>query len=70
MDDLPQELIDNISSFLPLDDLKNTLTVSRKFQVAAEICSQGFERFEITEDNADRFLATYGSRRRRYLRSI
>ena len=70
MDDLPQELIDNISSFLPLDDLKNTLTVSRKFQVAAEICSQGFERFEITEDNADKFLATYGGRRRRYLRSI
>jgi hypothetical protein len=70
MDDLPQELIDNISSFLPLEDLKNTLTVSCKFQIAAEICSQGFERFEITEDNADKFLATYGGRRRRYLRYI
>jgi hypothetical protein len=70
MDDLPQELIDNISSFLPLEDLKNTLTVSRKFQVAAEICSQAFARFEITEENSDKFLAIYGGHRRRYLRSI
>jgi hypothetical protein len=70
MDDLPQELIDNISSFLPLEDLKNTLTVSSKFQLAAEICSQGFERFEITEENADKFLAIYGGHRRQYLRYI
>ena len=70
MDNLPQELIDNISSFLPLEDLKNTLTVSRKFQVAAEICSQAFGRFEITEENAEKFLAIYGGRRRRYLRFL
>lgn len=70
MDDLPQELIDNISSFLPSSDLKNTLTVSPKFQVAAELHSQGFKKFLITESNAEKFLATYSGRRARYLRRI
>ena len=70
MDDLPQELIDNISSFLAYDDLKNTLIVSTKFQIAAESCSRAFEKYTLTEDNATNFLSTYGGRRIRYLRRI
>ncbi|KAF3003207.1 hypothetical protein E8E13_009710 [Curvularia kusanoi] len=70
IDDLPQELIDNISSFLSVSDLSKTLTISPKFQIAAESCSRGFEKFTITEANADKFLSTYGGRRVRYLRRI
>ncbi|KAJ8115103.1 hypothetical protein OPT61_g3180 [Boeremia exigua] len=70
MDDLPQELVDNISSFLAYDDLKNTLTVSAKFQVAAELCSRAFEKYTLTEDNAATFLTTYNGRRAHYLRRI
>ncbi|KAJ4993164.1 hypothetical protein SVAN01_01516 [Stagonosporopsis vannaccii] len=70
MDGFSQELIDTISNFLEYDDLKNTLTVSAKFQVAAESCSRAFEKYTLTEDNAANFLTTYDGRRAHYLRRI
>jgi hypothetical protein len=70
MDNLSQELIDYISNFLDYDDLKNILTVSPKFQVAAESRSKAFEKFNITEDNAEDFLRIYSGRRLHYLRRI
>jgi hypothetical protein len=70
MDNLSQELVDHISSFLDHDDLKNTLTVSPKFQIAAESGSRAFEKFTITEDNAEEFLSIYSGRRVQYLRRI
>ncbi|KAF9694881.1 hypothetical protein EKO04_006886 [Ascochyta lentis] len=72
MDGLPFELIDRISSFLALDDLKRTLLVSPAFQVAAEHHSGAFANF--TFDNVDidgeLFLKTYSGRRLGYLRYI
>jgi hypothetical protein len=70
MDKLPQELVDHICSFLENDDLKRILTLSPKFHIAAERCSGAFERFTITEDNAQKFWSTYGGYRFNYLRCI
>lgn len=72
MDRLPQELVDRISSYLDLDELKNTLTVSRKFQVAAEQCSGAFAGFHLNLDDttADKFVERFSNRRFRYLRDV
>jgi hypothetical protein len=70
MDKLPQELVDNISAYLELKDLKNTLLVSRKFQYAAEQYSRVYENFHLTEQNADQFVSRYDGYRFRYLRNV
>ncbi|KAF2786876.1 hypothetical protein K505DRAFT_330045 [Melanomma pulvis-pyrius CBS 109.77] len=70
MNNLPQELVDRISSYLSQNDLKNTLFLSREFQCAAEQYSGAFSDFALKEDNADTFLETYGARRFRYLRNL
>lgn len=70
MDRLPQELVDLVSSHLSREDLKNTLVVSQKFQYAAERCSEAFSKFDLTTDNAPRFLSTYSGHRLRYLQVI
>jgi hypothetical protein len=70
MDILPQELVDNISSHLSLQDLKNTLLLSRMFQYAAEQYSKAYAEFSLTEENAPQFLSKYTSRRFRYLRNL
>ncbi|KAL1591765.1 hypothetical protein SLS60_011764 [Paraconiothyrium brasiliense] len=70
MDKLPQELVDRISSYLGLQDLRNTLFLSHQFQYAAERYSAAFESYALTESNADKFLATYSDRRFNYLRYI
>jgi hypothetical protein len=72
MEILPQELVNQISSFLERDDLKQTLFVSRKFQYAAEECSGAFTTFDLTPDaaSADRFLNTYSGRHFRHLRHV
>ena len=68
--DFPQELIDRISDSLVTADLQQTLTVSRQFQYAAERASGAYEKFELTEINAGRFLQLYDGRRIRYLRHV
>ena len=70
MNTLPQELVDRISSCLNLDDLKNTLLLSRKFQYAAEQYSGLFSDFALASNNAAKFLSTYSSYRFRYLRNV
>ena len=49
MEDLPQELVYSISSFLELEDLKQTLLVSRSSQYAAEEHSSAFTDFSFWE---------------------
>lgn len=70
MDKLPQELVDDISSYLGHEDLRSTLFLSRQFQYAAERYSTAFESYRLTESNATKFLDTFSDRRFNYLRSI
>ncbi|KAL1606403.1 hypothetical protein SLS60_003806 [Paraconiothyrium brasiliense] len=70
MDSLPQELIDLISSYLDIEDLKNTLTVSQAFQVAAEKYSGAYDHFELNEDNKSDFIEIFGGRRLGYLQHL
>ena len=71
MDRLPQELIDRISCHLSIEDLKQTLTVSRKFQLAAEWNSGVFRTAKLTGgESFERFLDTYCSHRLRYLQYV
>jgi len=66
MNSLPQELVDRISSYLHYEDLKNTLFLSRNFQYVAEKYSGAFLKYDLTEENADKFLETYSGCRFRY----
>jgi hypothetical protein len=70
MNKLSQELVDRISSFCSRDDLKNTLLVSRAFRVAAEHYSEAFRHFNLTENNAGKFLDIYNGQRFRHLRTV
>jgi hypothetical protein len=70
MNNLPQELVDRISSFLDREDLKNTLLLSREFQHAAEQFSGAFSSYALTEDNDSEFLGTYSGRHFRHLRTV
>jgi hypothetical protein len=70
MDNLPQELVDQICQYLSLDELKNTLLLSRQFQLATEEHSEAFSHFVLKEDNADAFIERYSGRFFRYLRAV
>lgn len=70
MNQLPQELIDEISEFLPRKDLKNVLTLSSKFHYAAERYSGAFTRYDMNECNTKRFSALYSGHRLLYLREV
>jgi hypothetical protein len=70
LDSLPQELIDQISSYLKRNDLKNTLSLSPKFQLAAEKYSGAFDEFELSKETAPQFVDTFGGRRFRYLQHL
>ncbi|KAF2635437.1 hypothetical protein P280DRAFT_461803 [Massarina eburnea CBS 473.64] len=68
---LPQELIDHISSFLPLSDLKNTLLVSRQFHSAAEKYSEAHTKYTLTtKSDAQHFVEKYSGRLFRLLRNV
>lgn len=62
LNDLPQELVDHVSSYLGREDLKHTLLVSSKFQLAAEEYSGAFTKYALTEDNVDKFVETFSGR--------
>jgi hypothetical protein len=70
MENLSQDLVDRISSFLYFKDLKNSLLLSRSFQYVAERCSEVFRIFDLTTGNADKLIETYSGRRFRYLRNL
>jgi hypothetical protein len=63
MDELPQELIDKISSHLPKIYLKNTLTLNTRFLYAAERHSGAFTKFAVDEHNSGSFLALFSGHR-------
>ena len=67
---LPPELIEEITRYLPTDDLKNVLTLSTKFRFAAEKYSGAFTEFTLNERNADKFLKRYSGHRLLYLREV
>ncbi|KAG9229777.1 hypothetical protein BJ875DRAFT_432962 [Amylocarpus encephaloides] len=64
MDSLPQELIDLIVSYLHVDALNNTLTLSRKFCLATERESRVWECIVIDDTGVAMFLQTYCSKYR------
>lgn len=70
MDQLPQELVDKITSFLDQDDLKNVLTLTHYFRYAAEMYSGAFREFTITNRNSEKFVTLYSGYRREYLRKV
>jgi hypothetical protein len=70
MDRLPQELVEEITSHLSIDDLKNVLTLSANFRFAAERYSGAFTEFTVNESNADRFVERYSGHRLLYLREV
>jgi hypothetical protein len=70
MNRLPQELVERVCSFLPKDDLKNVLTLSRPFWPAAERYSDAFAKLTITEHNPEPCLALYSGHRIAFLREV
>lgn len=70
MDRLPQELVDNITSFLPKERLKNVLTLTRSFNYAVERQSGAFAKFTINESNIDKFILLYSGYRLAYLQKV
>ena len=70
LSDLPQELVDHISSYLGREDLKHTLLVSPKFQRAVEEYSGAFSKYSLTKDNVDKFVETFSGRIFRHLRRV
>jgi hypothetical protein len=70
MDNLPQEIIDHISSHLDRYDLRATLTVNAKFQASAELYSGAYERFDLDNTSAGKFLLTFSGRHFRHLRRV
>lgn len=72
MENLPQEIVDRISSFLTVSDLRQTLTVSQQFQQAAERYSGAFDSFDLhaTDACTQKLLSVFAGRRFRYLRRI
>jgi len=70
MNQLAQELIERISSFLPIEDLRNVLILDRKFRYAAERHSGAFAEFAVTERNSADFLMRFSGHRLLYLREV
>lgn len=70
MNSLPHELVDQIVSYLPREDLKHVLTLSSKFQHVAEKYSGAFDLFDLSEKTAPQFLEKFGGHRFRYLQHI
>ncbi|KAF2625658.1 hypothetical protein BU25DRAFT_300726, partial [Macroventuria anomochaeta] len=70
MNELPQEIVDNVCSYLDHDSLKSILLLSEKLQYAAEQYSEAFRIFTLTANNIEKFIATYSGRRFRYLRQL
>ncbi|KAF2241818.1 hypothetical protein BU26DRAFT_555975 [Trematosphaeria pertusa] len=70
MDWLPQELVDKVASYLSKDDLESVLTLSSKLRYAAERHSGAFTSFNITEDNAEKFVVLFSGHRLPYLREV
>jgi hypothetical protein len=70
MDRLPQELIDRISNYLEINDLKKILLLNAKFQLAAERYSEAFSTYSLTEDNVGDFLDFCGGRLAQHLQNI
>ncbi|EUC33925.1 hypothetical protein COCCADRAFT_4650 [Bipolaris zeicola 26-R-13] len=50
MNNLPQELVDEICSYMPREDLKHVLMLNRQFRYGAERCSGFFDEYTIKED--------------------
>jgi hypothetical protein len=70
MDQLPQELVDRISSYLSRESLKNTLLLSRSFRYPAEKYSRAFTTFSLNEDTDRKFISTFSGYRLSYLRYL
>jgi hypothetical protein len=70
MDQLPQELVDQISYYLAPDDLKNTLLLSHAFCFSAEKYSGAFASFHLDKHNAGKFINTFSGHRLLYLRDL
>lgn len=70
MDQLPQELVDRISSYLSRECLKNTLLLSRSFRYPAEKYSGAFTTFNLNEDTDRKFISTFSGYRLSYLRNL
>lgn len=72
MHQFPQELIDQICSHLPAEDLRNTYYVSTKFRKAAEEHAGGHrtDSIEITKENKQVWVDYYSGFRLRYLKHI
>ena len=70
MDQLPQELVNRVSSFLSPESLKNTLVLSHAFRYAAEKYSGTFARFALNKDTAAKFTSTFSGYRLSYLRNL
>lgn len=70
MDQHPQELVDRICQSLEIQDLRHTLLLSRRFQLASERLSGAFTRRVFTASTAKKFIDTYSSHRLLYLRQV
>jgi hypothetical protein len=70
MDQLPQELVDRISSYLSPNDLKNTLLLSHAFRFPAEKYSGAFASFTLDQNTVEKFIDTFSGHRLLYLRNL
>ena len=70
MNDLPQELVDKICSYLPQQHLKKVLTLTRPFRYSAERFSGFFQEYTVNERNAPEFISRFSGHRLLYLREV
>ncbi|KAI0187036.1 hypothetical protein EV127DRAFT_472140 [Xylaria flabelliformis] len=70
MNNLPQEIVDHVVSFIPLRYVAPFATVSRKFQWAVERRTFSNIYIKTTEENIDEFERIWSPRRRSHLRFL
>jgi hypothetical protein len=70
INNLPQEIVDRICSYLDRNSLKSVLLISPNFRLAAELYSGAFQKFVLTTKNIDKFISIYSSLHFRYLRYL
>ncbi|XP_014554071.1 hypothetical protein COCVIDRAFT_28799 [Bipolaris victoriae FI3] len=69
MNNLPQELVDEICSYMPTEDLKHVLMLNRQFRYGAERYSGFFDEYTIKEDSIE-FLSCYSCHRLLCLKEV
>ncbi|USP75704.1 hypothetical protein yc1106_02978 [Curvularia clavata] len=70
MNNLPQELVDKICSYLTIEELKKVLLLTRQFRYGAERFCGIYDNFDIEKRNAQEFVECFSGHRLSFLREL